>query len=178
MNIRRFVPDDFEHVLSIEQEAFSDHNPLVYINFYEMNINGFLVAVENNKIIGFVVGYQLNENEGRIFSLAVKDEYRSQGMGTKLIHAILDVFHKNLVQYASLEVRVSNIRAQKLYHKMGFVSCWIEKQYYFDGEDGIIMKMRTSPQCLSNVFDTSNNPLQKQAVPTNREPAFNIPGSI
>ena len=178
MNIRRFIPDDFEHVLSIEQEAFSDHNPLVYINFYEMNMNGFLVAVEDNTIIGFVVGYQLNENEGRIFSLAVKDEYRSRGMGTKLIRAILDVFYENSIQYASLEVRVSNIRAKKLYNKVGFVSCWIEKKYYFDGEDGIIMKMRTSPQCLLDVFDTSNNPLQKQIIPTKREPAFKIPGSI
>ena len=177
MNIRHFVPDDFEHILSIEQEAFSDHNPLVYINFYEMNMNGFLVAVEDNKIVGFVVGYQLNENEGRIFSLAVKDGYKSRGIGTKLIHAILKVFYENSVQYASLEVRVSNMRAQKLYHKVGFVSCWIEKKYYFDGEDGIIMKMRTSSQCILNGFDV-NNPLQKQIVPTNREPAFKIPGSI
>ncbi len=178
MNIRRFIPDDFEDILSIEQQTFSDHNPLVYINFYEMNMNGFLVAIDNNEIVGFVVGYQLNENEGRIFSLAVKDEHKSRGIGTKLVHAILKVFYENSIQYASLEVRVSNTRAQKLYHKVGFVSCWIEKKYYFDGEDGIIMKMRTSPQCLLNVFNSSNNPLQKQVVPTKREPAFKIPGSI
>ncbi|HJH28619.1 MAG TPA: ribosomal-protein-alanine N-acetyltransferase [Methanosarcinaceae archaeon] len=178
MIIRRFVPDDFEDILSIEQEAFSDHNPLVYINFYEMNMNGFLVAIDDNEIVGFVVGYQLNENEGRIFSLAVKDEYQSRGIGTKLIYAILKVFYGNLIQYASLEVRISNTRAQKLYNKVGFVSCWIEKKYYFDGEDGIIMKMRISPQCLLNVFDTSNNPSQKQVTLTKREPAFKIPDSI
>ena len=27
---------------------------------------------------------------------------------------------------------------------MGFVPCWIEKGYYLDGEDGIIMKMKLS----------------------------------
>lgn len=175
MNIRRFVPNDFEQILSIEQEAFSDHNPLVYINFYEININGFLVAVEDNIVVGFVVGYQLNENEGRIFSLAVKDGYKRHGIGTHLIHSILKTFHENSLQSASLEVRVSNIRAQKLYQRVGFVSCWIEKQYYFDGEDGIIMKMRTSPQCLPHNL---NNTLQKQVIPTKHEPVFEIPDSI
>ena len=175
MNIRRFVPDDFEEILSIEQEAFSDHNPLVYINFYEMNIAGFLVAVKDDMVVGFVVGYQLNENEGRIFSLAVKNGYKNHGIGTRLIHSILKVFYENSLQSVSLEVRVSNIRAQKLYKKIGFVSCWIEKKYYFDGEDGIIMKMRTSPQYLSLNL---NDSLQKQVIPTRHEPAFKIPSSI
>ena len=175
MNIRQFVPDDFEQILSIEQESFSDHNPFVYINFYEFNINGFLVAVENGVIAGFVVGYQLNEKEGRIFSLAVKDEYKSRGIGTQLVHAILKIFYENSIQYAGLEVRISNVRAQKLYQRVGFVPCWIEKKYYFDGEDGIIMKIRTSPQCLLYALD---NPLQKQVIPIRNGPAFKIPGSI
>ncbi|MCL7411774.1 MAG: ribosomal protein S18-alanine N-acetyltransferase [Methanosarcinaceae archaeon] len=175
MNIRRFVPDDFEDILSIEQEAFSDHNPLVYINFYEMNVNGFLVAVEDNTIVGFVVGYQLNENEGRIFSLAVKDGYKGRGIGTRLIHSILKVFYENTFQTASLEVRISNVRAQQLYQRIGFVPCWIEKKYYFDGEDGVIMKMRTSPQCSSCVLANS---LQEHVIPTRHEPVFKNPGSI
>ena len=174
MNIRCFVPDDFEEVLLIEQKAFSDQNPFAYINFYEMNMNGFLVAVENDEIVGFVVGYQLND-EGRIFALAVKDEYKSRGIGTKLTHAILKIFYENSLRSVSLEVRVSNIRAQKLYQRVGFVPCWIEKNYYFDGEDGVIMKMRTSPQCLLHDL---NDLLQKQVIPTSHEPVFKIPDSI
>ncbi len=175
MNIRRFVPDDFEEVFLIEQEAFSDHDTFVYINFYEMNMNGFLVAVKNEEIVGFVVGYQLNENEGRIFALAVKDEYKSRGIGTQLVHAILKIFYENSIQYAGLEVRISNVRAQKLYQRVGFVPCWVEKKYYFDGEDGIIMKIRTSPQCLLYALD---NPLQKQVIPIRNGPAFKTPDSI
>lgn len=175
MNIRHFVPDDFEHVLSIEQKIFSDHDPFVYINFYELNMNGFLVAEENGVIIGFVVGYQLNENEGRIFSLAVENEYKSRGIGTQLIHAILKIFYENSFQYASLEVRMSNVRAQKLYKRVGFVPCWVEKKYYLDGEDGVIMKMRISPQYLLYALD---NPLQKQVIPITNGPVFHTPDSI
>ena len=44
MIIRKFEPYDFEGVLNIEMEAFTEHNPFVYMNFYEMNDEGFFVA--------------------------------------------------------------------------------------------------------------------------------------
>ena len=139
--IRRFTPEDFQEVVEIEKEAFSDHNSLVYMNFYEMVGDGFLVAEEDGKVVGYVVGYRSAENEGHIFSVGVKEEYRGRGIGTELIYTICDIFVANGLKYARLEVRSSNIKAQKLYRSIGFVSCWTEKMYYSDGEDGIVMKM-------------------------------------
>jgi ribosomal-protein-alanine N-acetyltransferase len=34
---------------------------------------------------------------------------------------------------------------------MGFIPCWIEKEYYSDGEDGIIMKMKLSSYKFQNL---------------------------
>lgn len=147
MILRYFEPEDFEEVLEIEMETFSEHNPFIYINFYEMNMDGFLVAVNGNRVAGYVVGYQIYENEGRIFTLAVKKGYRDQGVGSKLLKAILDMFNREGLKYASLEVRKNNVRAQKLYSSMNFVPCWIEKGYYSDGEDGVIMKTYLQPSC-------------------------------
>jgi len=172
MIIRCFVPNDFEDILSIELEAFSERNPFLYINFYELNRNGFLVVEEGGVVVGYVVGYQLTEKEGRIFSLAVKDGYRNRGLGTQLLHAILAVFYDNSFHYASLEVRTSNTRAQKLYHRMGFVPCWTEPGYYNDGEDGTIMKMHLSPHRFLNMLKI------KEVVPTRHEPVFSIPDLI
>lgn len=143
--VRNFEPADFEEVLEIEAEAFSEHNPFLYMNFYEMNSEGFLVAEYNNYIVGFVVGYSLSPTEGRIFSLAVRNSYRSLGIGGRLMNSILAVFMCKFLQYASLEVRISNIRAQEFYKRMDFVPCWVEHGYYSDGEDGIIMKKRLTP---------------------------------
>lgn len=145
MILRYFEPEDFEDILEIEMETFSEHNPFIYINFYEMNKDGFIVATNGNKISGYIVGYQVYENEGRIFTLAVKKGYRSQGIGSELLNTILNLFHKKGIKYVSLEVRRSNFRAQKLYSSMNFVPCWIEKGYYSDGEDGIIMKTYLNP---------------------------------
>ncbi|MDY0129844.1 MAG: ribosomal protein S18-alanine N-acetyltransferase [Methanosarcina vacuolata] len=146
--IRRFVPEDFQEVVEIESEAFSEHNSLLYMSFYETVGDGFLVAEQDGKVVGYVVGYRSGENEGHIFSVGVKEEYRGRGIGTSLIHAICDIFVANGLRYARLEVRNSNEGAQKLYKSIGFVSCWTEKKYYADGEDGMVMKMHLHPYRL------------------------------
>jgi ribosomal-protein-alanine N-acetyltransferase len=146
--IRRFAPEDFQEVVEIESEAFSEHNSLLYMSFYETVGEGFLVAEQDGKVVGYVVGYRSGENEGHIFSVGVKEEYRGRGIGTALIHAICDIFVANGLRYARLEVRNSNKEAQKLYKSIGFVSCWTEKKYYSDGEDGMVMKMHLHPYRL------------------------------
>lgn len=77
--IRRFAPEDFQQIVEIEEEAFSEHNSLVYMNFYEMVGDGFLVAEQDGKVVGYVVGYRSAENEGHIFSVGVKREYQAEG---------------------------------------------------------------------------------------------------
>lgn len=145
MIIRCFEPDDFGDVLEIESEAFAEHNPFIYMNFYEMNSDCFLVAEEKGQVAGFVVGYNISGEEGRIFSLAVREHCRGYGIGTYLLEAIIGVFREKMLSFASLEVRLSNIEAQRLYQKTGFIPCWIQHGYYSDGEDGIIMKKRLYP---------------------------------
>ncbi|MCQ6963871.1 ribosomal protein S18-alanine N-acetyltransferase [Methanolobus chelungpuianus] len=163
MIIRPFEPGDFGDVLEIEAEAFAEHNPFIYMNFYEMNSDSFLVAEEKGRITGFVVGYQVSGEEGRIFSLAVKERYRGYGIGTHLLEAVISVFRKKLLSIASLEVRLSNREAQRLYQKTGFVPCWIHSGYYSDGEDGIIMKMRLYP-VVSTAVDELLSKIQGSAI--------------
>ncbi|MGM0771247.1 MAG: ribosomal protein S18-alanine N-acetyltransferase [Halobacteriota archaeon] len=153
MIIRKFEPCDFEGVLDIETEAFTEHNPFVYMNFYEMNNEGFFVVSINNLIVGFVMGYRSDVNEGRIFSLAVKKEYQGMGIGSHLMATILNGFVQQGLRSATLEVRISNHTARKLYSDLGFIDCWVEQGYYSDGENGVIMKKQLSP-----LYRTSNMP--------------------
>jgi ribosomal-protein-alanine N-acetyltransferase len=145
MIVRNFEPNDFSEVLEIEAEAFAEHNPFIYMNFYEMNSECFLVAEDREHITGFVVGYQISGEEGRIFSLAVRERYRGYGIGTHLLDAITEIFREKMLAFASLEVRLGNHEAQRLYQKIGFIPCWVQHGYYSDGEDGIVMKKRLTP---------------------------------
>jgi len=137
--VRRYVPDDKYSVLMLEAEAFNEHNPYEYIGFYEVFRDGFFVCVQNGDVVGFVVGYALSESEGHIFSIAVSAAHRNQGIAELLLDHICTYFLFKGLQKASLEVRVSNAPAIKLYRKSGFSAAWIESNYYADGEDGYVM---------------------------------------
>lgn len=148
MQIRNFMGSDFEQIIQIEMEAFNEHNPYVYMNFYELNPEGFFVAEESGVIYGFVMGYRCGELEGRIFSLAVHRDQRGKGIGSRLLRRILQHFRSLNLQFAKLEVRESNTKAIELYKKMGFLECWYEPGYYSDGEDAAVMKKRLLPTHL------------------------------
>ena len=137
--IRRYVPEDKISILMLEAEAFDDHNPYEYISLYEIFRDGFFVCVIGEDIVGFVVGYALSEYEGHIFSLAVSDAHRHKGYAELLVDHICTYFIFKGLQKASLEVRTTNIPALRLYTKLGFTVCWVESQYYSDGEDGYVM---------------------------------------
>lgn len=142
VKIRRFQNEDFEDVMYIESESFAEKNPFTYMYFYEIQGDMFLVAQYFDYVVGFIVGYKTYENEGRIFSLAIREGFQRQGIGTMLLNSLFEIFNSNFLKFATLEVRKSNIRARNLYYKIGFIPYWIEKNYYSDGEDGIIMKLK------------------------------------
>ena len=79
-------------------------------------------------------------DEGHITNIAVRKDYRGQGIG-RLLTAGLMQYAANLgVTYMTLEVRRSNETAQNLYRSLGFIQVGVRKKYYEDnGEDALFM---------------------------------------
>ena len=92
--------------------------------------------------MGFILGFKHTPFEGRVFWLAVRPGYHNRGIGTRLLTAILRTFRLMGAMSATLEVRVSNKKAQNLYLTMGFEMTGVFPGYYSDGEAAIIMKRR------------------------------------
>ncbi len=138
--IRRLRAGDFEAVLEIDRDVFGGYDPSIFTAFYEYHPTTTLIAESNDRVVGFVLGFKHTPLEGRIFWLAVHPSYQSRGVGTKLLIAILGIFRRMGAVSATLEVRVSNKRAQSLYSIMGFKMTSIYPSYYSDGEAAIIMK--------------------------------------
>ena len=79
-------------------------------------------------------------NEGQITNIAVDTNFRGMGIGSLLIDSLVAYAKSKQMIGLTLEVRISNTIAQKLYHKHGFKPEGIRKRYYADtGEDAIIM---------------------------------------
>ncbi len=90
-------------------------------------------------LAGFV-GTWYMADEAHIVSVGVRSEYRTRGIGELLLIAAMEHAMQMPARVATLEVRVSNSVAQRLYEKYGFSAQGIRKAYYTDNqEDALIM---------------------------------------
>ena len=146
MKIREVRKEDFEQVYEIEQTCFVDPYPRKHME-YEFNenpLNKILVAVDQNKVVGFI-DYMITFDSATITQVAVIKEYRKQGLATKLLEEMEKTFPTNVedvVENITLEVRKSNEAALNLYKKNGYEIIVEKKHYYPDGEDAIYMVKR------------------------------------
>jgi len=138
--IRRLAPRDFEGVLEIDREVFGGYDPSIFTAFYEYYGKTTLVAESNGHVVGFILGFKHTPLEGRVFWLAVRPGFQGRGLGRRLLATILNIFRQMGAVSATLEVRVSNRKAQALYSRMGFRMAGIYPSYYSDGETAIVMK--------------------------------------
>lgn len=141
IEIRNMTVDDVYEVSEIEKATF--YIPWTEADFKkEMTENKlaiYKVAVLDGKIVGYCGMWHV-VTEGHITNVAVLEDYRGKGIGDMLISSLIDEGIKKEMIGITLEVRISNIKAQRLYSKYGFKPEGFRKKYYSDtGEDAVIM---------------------------------------
>ncbi|KXL54531.1 putative N-acetyltransferase YjcF [Anaerotignum neopropionicum] len=140
----KIVPMQEEHidgVLVVEEEAFSI--PWTRKDFErEVKENAmaiYFVAMDGEKVVGYAGMWHVI-TEGHITNVAVLREYRRQGIGDLLMVSMENAAAEKEMIGITLEVRINNEPAQRLYHKYGFRAEGIRKNYYSDtNEDAVIM---------------------------------------
>ncbi|QIM67874.1 ribosomal-protein-alanine N-acetyltransferase [Mannheimia granulomatis] len=94
-----------------------------------------LKSVEQGKIVAFAIS-QIVLDEATLFNIAVDPDFRHQGFGKRLLSELILQLQKRGIATLWLEVRESNIAAQKLYDSLGFNEVTIRKNYYPTPEGG------------------------------------------
>ncbi len=80
--------------------------------------------------------------EAHITVLAIDPQYQRQGLGQAMLCALLTSAHLRGLEWATLEVRISNVGAIALYQKFGFQEVGKRRNYYQEGdqsEDALIL---------------------------------------
>ncbi len=90
-------------------------------------------------VAGFA-GLWIVADEAHLINIAVGEEDRRLGIGDLLLISVIDLATELNAKIVTLEVRVSNLIAQCLYRKFGFVQVGLRRAYYTDNrEDGVLM---------------------------------------
>jgi ribosomal-protein-alanine N-acetyltransferase len=129
---------DIESVHRIEVDLFEDPWPRdSFIKDQESRgtVYSYVVEEQNDIIAYSVCWYYMRELH--IGNLAVKRSHQRKGIGSLLLKYVLEQFEDWTIIF--LEVRLSNIAAQKLYKKFGFRNLYRRRSYYSNGEDALIM---------------------------------------
>ena len=99
-----------------------------------------LVAVEQDRIAGFLAARETAPGEREILNMAVDPPLRRRGVARKLMEHLLASGRGSVF----LEVRPSNVAARKLYHSLGFEAAGVRKYYYGEPEESaIVMKFHS-----------------------------------
>jgi ribosomal-protein-alanine N-acetyltransferase len=135
--------EDLPQVLSIERQSFEDPWPESAFRS-DLDDKG-LAFTRAARILGVVVGYLVAwrvATELHLTNLAVREAYRRAGIGQGLLDELLAEAARLGVDSITLEVRVSNEAAIRLYQRNGFESVAVRKRYYQVGNEDALLMLR------------------------------------
>jgi len=143
VKLRSMTQEDIPQVTEIDREAFPTlWPPANYEREMKNGLAHYIVASdEEGYIMGFA-GLWLLVDEAHITNIAVREKHRRQGIGERLLIAIIELAIELGANLITLEVRASNSEAQKLYAKYGFIRVGLRRGYYTDNrEDAVLMSL-------------------------------------
>ena len=97
------------------------------------------IEAETEELVGYLI-ISRYVDAWHVMNIAVADEYRRRGVATRLMESLFEITSSDGARGYTLEVRVSNEAAIKLYESLGFRARGVRRGYYTDNrEDALIM---------------------------------------
>ena len=141
LEIQRMRRRHLRGVMAIERQVYPrPWSPNLFLSeMSELRNRTYLVAKVGREVAGYA-GIMSYGDEAHVTTIAVDPEYHRRKIGTRILYELVEEAIKMGARAVSLEVRVSNWGAQRLYSQFGFRPVGIRKNYYQEtGEDAVVM---------------------------------------
>jgi ribosomal-protein-alanine N-acetyltransferase len=139
--------EDIPAVHAIERVSFPVPWP-AYAFRQELETNRlarYLVVRIGDDVVAYG-GIWMLVDEAHVTTFAVLPGHRRGGIGSRLMLALMDLAIELAASVATLEVRISNTAARRLYERFGFRPVGVRPRYYSDNsEDALIMTTEELP---------------------------------
>ncbi|MED5547125.1 GNAT family N-acetyltransferase [Novosphingobium decolorationis] len=130
---------DLGAILALEEATFPEetYGEIALRQFIDLFPTRFLVAESAETVAGYALGGIDDAGEGWLLSLGVSPAFQGQGIGTRLLGAVLAALDDAPV--IRLTVLPGNDHAVALYEKNGFSTEALRPDYYGPGQDRLVM---------------------------------------
>ena len=139
--IRRLELADLDAIEAIERVSYpTPWSRSMFVSELAKPSSLSLAAVVND---GTLAGYLVLSryvDAWHVMNVAVAERHRRMGIASTMLRSLFDVTRNDAERGYTLEVRVSNVAAIRLYERFGFVTRGVRRGYYTDNrEDALIM---------------------------------------
>jgi [ribosomal protein S18]-alanine N-acetyltransferase len=141
LEIQRMRRRHLKGIMAIERQVYPrPWSPNLFLSeMADMRGRAYLVARLGKDVAGYG-GIMSYGDEAHVTTIAVDPQHHRRKIGTRLLFELIQEGIRMGAQAISLEVRVSNWGAQRLYGRFGFRPVGIRKGYYQEtGEDALVM---------------------------------------
>jgi ribosomal-protein-alanine N-acetyltransferase len=133
---------DVDGVMDLERDLFGDESwtiAMFWSELAEPESRFYVVAQEGDEIIGYA-GLCAYPEESFVQTIAVRRDRQGDGIGARMLSALIDEARRRDEPMVGLEVRADNEVAQRLYARFGFEQIGLRKGYYQpSGTDAVLM---------------------------------------
>jgi ribosomal-protein-alanine N-acetyltransferase len=132
---------DVEEILAIERMSFETPWPRSAFDLAIAAPDLLSLIADSDRVLGYIVGCP-DGNDLLIANVAVCPDARARGVGTQLLNAAIERASDSHLDGCTLDVRVSNAAAQRLYGELGFAAVGRRAGYYqHPYEDAVAMRL-------------------------------------
>ena len=140
IKIRSMRKEDIPEVSEIEKLSFpSPWSSNIFSSELEKGSFAFYHVLEyRDRLVGYG-GYWRIKNEAHLVTFAIHPSFRRRGLGAKLLEQLLKDAQDQSLDTITLEVRDSNLAAQRFYERFGFKKIAVRPHYYSDTDEDAIV---------------------------------------
>ena len=128
-------------VMAIERQVYPrPWSPNLFLSEMRQGRNrAYLVATIEAEVVGYA-GLLCYGDEAHVTTIAVDPDQQRKKIGMRLLYELIERARDMGAVAVSLEVRVTNWGAQRMYGRFGFRPIGVRKNYYQEiGEDALVM---------------------------------------
>ncbi|MBN2438540.1 MAG: ribosomal protein S18-alanine N-acetyltransferase [Deltaproteobacteria bacterium] len=146
LTIGEYEEGDLVEILEIDKDSFpTPWSPELFRNETANPLSRIVVGkalqARRRAVVGYVIFWRVAD-EIHLHNIAVRRELRKRGIASRLLSKVIRDCRTEGARFVTLEVRSSNLPAQKLYESFGLSLRGVRRGYYTDtGEDALIMSV-------------------------------------